>query len=180
MLLHTFNLLNRLKLLGLGKSKNVDPAKIAETVMIHWALVEPERRHFRIVDRILGSARYALHCQGGTGTGQAMRQLAVEFDDLDSDAPAAIMPHIRQILDLSTAHLSPEVGRGMTLGTVDLPWKPMQSENGFLVSTAMLSSDHPLPECLEQCLHEANRLHCDYILFDCDAPAMLGLETYAW
>lgn len=68
----------------------------------------------------------------------------------------------------------------MTLGSIELPWKPMQSEYGFLVPTAMVAHEETIPPCLAQCLHHANRLHCDYVHFDCDAPAVPGLDTYEW
>lgn len=91
------------------------------------------------------------------------------------------MSEIRKFLDLSTAHL--------TQATRDIlddkhrrpsPTYPHPEGYGWFVwvPTDSLDTLVDCPDDLKACYLAARKRHCDYILFDCDAPEVDFLPTY--
>jgi hypothetical protein len=91
------------------------------------------------------------------------------------------VPSIRQLLDLSTAHL-PEA---VLLHLADQPgvvahptgygaflWVPPDPDEWFL-------PERP-PDEVVAVQRLARSLGCDWVAFDCDAPEVSGLPTWTW
>ena len=70
---------------------------------------------------------------------------------------------VRMILDISTAHLKPEVAEEIYSDPISYPLVSMKGTNGFLINAELLNSGPALPHCLAGCLREAQRLNCDYV-----------------
>lgn len=101
------------------------------------------------------------------------------------------MPAIRRMLDLSTAHLTPEMREELPLYGRDggaPSWGGAAgvypTEHGALVwvpddpEESAANSDEALPLELIVIQKHARRYGCDYILFDADGPMDPGLDVF--
>jgi len=86
--------------------------------------------------------------------------------------------HIRQFLDLSTAHLTPSTRNEWALS---VPTHVHETTYGFLVWAGDQddsTTDEGWPNEVVECRRLARSLSCDYLLFDSDADAIGELETF--
>src|SRR5581483_5412452 len=101
----------------------------------------------------------------------------------DGESPAE--PVIRQVLNLSTAHLPPDLGSPGGLDTA-LGVIAHATETGFLLwvpddpDDSAQATDDPVPDVVLAIQRYARRLGCDYVLFDADADQVGDLPTWDW
>jgi hypothetical protein len=99
--------------------------------------------------------------------------------------------YVRQILDISTAHVSERTARILDEIVADdalLGLRPGvivhgKGEHGWLVyvpSEPSQESTPDFPEDLRTCMEHARALDCDWVMFDRDGVVIDALPEYEW
>jgi hypothetical protein len=93
------------------------------------------------------------------------------------------MPHVRQFLDVSTAHLTPECRRWLDNEAEDGP--TYSGCYGYVTWACVNPDDHAevmededRPDVLTAIFQRAASLGCDYVLFDRDAEEDEALPVF--
>jgi hypothetical protein len=98
--------------------------------------------------------------------------------------PDAMPPHVRRVLDISTAHLPHYLGvdglaavAGVTAHEMDQGWLLWVPEDP---DESAQSEQTPPPEVALNLQRYARNLRCDYIIFDRDGFLTAGLPSWDW
>jgi hypothetical protein len=112
--------------------------------------------------------------------------LAAQLDriPLAGADPDAMPPHVRRVLDVSTAHLPRSLGvdglaavAGITAHETDQGWLLWVPEDP---DESAAGEDPPPPEVVLNLQRYARNLRGDYILFDRDGFLTAGLPSWDW
>jgi hypothetical protein len=93
--------------------------------------------------------------------------------------------HVRQFLDLTTAHLPPELGQSLgSVSGVDAYELRCDHWSGWWMwvppKEAIDEAEDAIPEAIVAIWRHAQDLGCDYVLFDPDAEPAPALATWDW